>query len=53
MLICWIFIKIGQNVREILTNQSMQDLNENSKYFSREVPELDNNRTILFCQTSK
>ena len=30
-----------------------EKLNENFKYFSREVPELDNNRTILFCQTSK
>ena len=46
MKICGIVIKIGLNILQIRTHRCAR-LEPNSNYFSRDVPERDNNRNIF------
>ena len=52
MKICGIVIKIGLNVLQIRTHRCAR-LEPNSNYFSRDVPERDNNRNIFLWSNFK
>ena len=52
MKICGIVIKIGLNVLQIRTYRCAR-LEPNSNYFSRDVPERDNNRNIFLWSNFK